>query len=130
MLSNLFNFHFLLILFLFPDLQKLYYSEDLNPEHPASLQNKVMFDVRFYFARRGNENFREMTKKTFKIRKDPQTKLLYIVKAIDEEQKNHHETNNEIISGYMPQLPNSRHCPVTSFDNYVSRLSPESDDLW
>lgn len=39
------------------DLRQLYNSQLMDPDFsPISLQNKVQFDLRFYFCRRGNEN--------------------------------------------------------------------------
>ena len=48
------------------DLFKLYHSTEMNPNNgPRALQAKVMFDIRFYFASRGSENFKNMTVCTF-----------------------------------------------------------------
>ena len=116
--------------FFFSDLERLYNSEELDPEYsPKSLQNKVMFDIRLYFCRRGSENFKDMTKTTFKTDYDEQSKLWYVRKQRDENDKNHDENDSEIVTGYMPQIKFSKFCPVTSFDNYLSRLS-DSDSLW
>lgn len=113
------------------DLNKLYWCQDLNPTRsPKSLQAKVMFDIRFYFARRGAENFKEMTVNSFRIEFDQTTNLHYIVKNLDELQKNHKETDNEIISGYMPELPYNVFCPVDSFRKYMAHLHPENNWLW
>ena len=72
----------------------------LDPEAgPQQLQNKVQFDIRYYFARRGGENIYEMTKNTFKVVTDPETDIAYITRAVDEETKNHKETDSAIISG-------------------------------
>ena len=39
----------------------------LDPEAgPTELQNKVQFDIHYYFARRGREHIYEMTKNTLK----------------------------------------------------------------
>ena len=68
------------------------------------LQNKVMFDIRYYFCRRGGENMHEMTKKTFELKYDQDTKIAYVEKVQDELTKNHREANNEVVTGFMPQI--------------------------
>ena len=57
------------------DRQKLYNSIYLNTRTPTGFFNKVQFDIRLYFFRRGNENMAEMNKDTFVIRNDPDSKL-------------------------------------------------------
>ena len=44
------------------DLHKLYTNMYLNTETPSGLFNKVQFDVRYDFCRRGAENMHVMTK--------------------------------------------------------------------
>lgn len=101
-------------------------------EGPYQLQNKVQFDLRYYFCHRGNENFYEMTKETFKIKTHPDTGLKYITKQIDEQTKNHQGNEEaDIISGHMPEMPNHPNiCPVNSFYTYVKMLDPEVPWLW
>ena len=76
-----------------------------------------------------------MTKNTFQLEYDPETKMSYVRKIVDEIQKNHQETNEEIITGFMPQMiqPNGmphKLCPVRAFENYLGKLNPNSDKLW
>ena len=100
----------------YTDLHQIYYSEHLDPElNVRSLQNKVQWDIRFYFARHGGEGIQQMTKKTFALKRDPDTNFCYIVKVVDEETKNHKETDKDIITGFMPEIPNCKMCPVQSF---------------
>ena len=57
----------------------------MDPEMNANtLQNKVQFDIRFYFARRGAENMDKMKKDTFKIEFDMKTESWYVIKNKDE----------------------------------------------
>lgn len=119
------------------DLVKIYNSPELDPDaSPQSLLNKVQFDIRYYFCRRGNEKMEDMTKDTFKLMFDNTTKIAYVKKVKDEETKNHKETNNNIITGFMPQIidPSTGHphrlCPVRSFENYVGHLNPKVERLW
>jgi hypothetical protein len=41
------------------DITKLYESGIFNTETPATLQNKICFEIMFYFCRRGRQNLRE-----------------------------------------------------------------------
>ena len=45
------------------DLTTLYASRSFNIDIPTGLANKVQFDIRMYFMRRGGENFHRMTEK-------------------------------------------------------------------
>ena len=55
-------------------------------------------------ARHGAENFKNMTTSTFKVVHDDENGIIYVMKDIDEIQKNHKEIDGEVITGYM--LPN------------------------
>ncbi len=109
------------------DLQVLYSS--FNTSSPAQLQEKVQFDIRFYFFRRGAENMHKMTKSTFEVKTNANGER-YICKVVDELNKNHKENCRESYSGYMPESPGSSNCPVASFLLYISHLHPECDALW
>lgn len=118
------------------DLQKIYASPHMDPDlGPRQLQNKVMFDIRYYFCRRGGENIEDMTKSTFQLHYDVETKITYVKKVKDEMTKNHKENDNEIVTGFMPQLlgPDGnphKMCPVRTFENYIGYLHPDLDLLW
>ena len=56
--------------------------------------------------------------------------MKYVTKAVDEETKNHKETDQDIISGFMPEIKDSKYCPVSSYIKYVNALSPKSEKLW
>ncbi|XP_072048836.1 uncharacterized protein [Amphiura filiformis] len=112
------------------DLQKLYSSEELSIHTPRGLFNKVQFDVRYYFCRRGQENIRCMKKDTFKVEIDSDTSAKYVVKAQDELTKNHRGQDQETFSGFMPANPSSDSCPVRSFEKYLTKLNPSCDALW
>lgn len=54
---------------------------------------------------------------------------------VDEQTKNHKETDAEIVTGFMPQMldvngRSHRLCPVRSYENYIGHLHPEIDALW
>ena len=113
------------------DLHKIYTSNLLSATHNVrSLQRKVQWDIRYYFARRGAENIHAMTKDTFKMTTDRNNGIRYIVKAVDEETKNHKETDKDIVSAFMPEMRDSIYCPVSSFMRYLNALSKKSNKLW
>ena len=57
------------------DREKIYKSRWLDINGPTGLYNKVQFDVRLYFCRRGGENMANMTKDTFLVKRDPDTQV-------------------------------------------------------
>ena len=66
---------------------------------------------------------------------DSETGISYVKKVQDEMSKYHKETNQEIITGFMPQVLDidgkpHRLCPVCSFENYLGHLDPKIDSLW
>ena len=75
-----------------------------------------------------------MTKSTIKLVYD-ETDITYLKRMQDEATKNLEETNNEIITEYMPQiLDRNGHphclCPVKSYENYINHPHDECDSLW
>ena len=131
------NINFLIFLFNFlTDLHRIYNSEYMDPDKsPSSLQRKVMFDIHYYMYRIGEENIKDMTKETFQLHYNTETKIAYVKKVVDELTKNHQECNNEIITGFMPQLLTSKGfphklCPIRAFENYTTKLHTECNDLW
>ena len=111
------------------DLEKLYSSFDLTT--PRGLQQKCLFDIMFFLARRGRENLREQTKNSFAIAVDSQNRR-YVYQAVDELDKNHRENNDpsdSITDGRMYEKPGPL-CPVKSFEFYLSKLHPELEFLW
>ena len=113
----------------FSDLCKLYMSKELDPKvSPQTLQDKVQFDIRFYFIHRANENIDKFTKETFTLCIDANTGLKYIKKQIDEQTKNHQD-DTTFVNGIMPEDPNSDLCPVKNFMFYKSKVHPRCDFL-
>ena len=103
----------------------------MNPtKSPQSLQNKVQYDLRFYFARHANENIDKFTNDTFKLNVHPATGLKYITKTRDEKTKNHVIDQSNIITACMPEIRDSIYCPVKNYEEYRSHLSPLINDLW
>ena len=108
----------------------MYQSATLSPTKSAqTLQDKVQFDIRFFFVRRANENIEKFRKDTFDVDIDPSTNLKFLRKDKDEQTKNHQD-DTEFVSICMPELPGSPFCPVASFMTYMSHLHPRCDALW
>ena len=61
-----------------------------GPPNPRKLQEFVLFNIIYYWGRRGRENLRYMTKLTFEAKKDHDNRE-YIVEVIKECDKNHRE---------------------------------------
>ena len=112
------------------DLMKLYSSPFMDPDNTAeSLQNKVMFDVRLFFCRRGGENFHDLKIHDFQIKELNGQSC--IMKIADELDKNHKENDREAhLSGVMPAMPGHPLCPVASFSKYIEKLNSAVPDLW
>jgi hypothetical protein len=85
------------------DREKLYKSVYFSTNTPSGLSNKVQFDIRLYFCRRGQENMHAMSQSMFTVKTDDETGLRYVTE--DELTTNHRETDKELISGVMPASP-------------------------
>ena len=70
-----------------------------------------------------------MTKTTFIVKTDVNG-LPYVVQEIDELTKNHRQNDREATSGFMPEIPGSSRCPMSSFLSYLEKLNPSNDKLW
>ena len=70
------------------DIKKLYESGVFYTDSPATLQNKVFFQIMFFFCRRGRQNLRELKRDDFAIKTNPQGQRC-VVKKSDELKKNH-----------------------------------------
>ena len=70
---------------------------------PQGLFNKVHFDIRMFFCRRGNENMHSMTKDMFQVNTDENTGRKVVKKVVDELTKNH-RFDKETSSGIKPEI--------------------------
>ena len=109
----------------------------MDPDYlPKTLQNKVQFDIWYYFCRRGGENIHSMTKDTLELNFDVDSKIAYLKKKRDEQTKNHKEFDSEVITGFMPQIldPNTgcphKMCPLRNYELYIYKLHPDINNLW
>ena len=113
------------------DRVKLYGSQFMDPDRNRyTLQNKVQFDIRFFFCRRRAENMDKMTKSMFEIIHDHQLDYDYVMKVEDEATKNHRETDQPIETNYIPENKTDKMCPVRSFRMYIQHLHPKNNYLW
>lgn len=88
-----------------PDRRTLYTSIFMCTDTPSGLANKVQYDIRMYFFRRGMENMHQMKKSDFAVQVEPKTGMKYVFKTTDEMTKNHRENDKENSSGVMPESP-------------------------
>lgn len=109
------------------DREKLYRSSYLSTDTPYGLYNKVQYDVRYFFCRRGCENMEKMTKSSFSVQTDESSGRKYVTMR-DELTKNHRD-DQEAFGGFMPET-RTPDCPVASFEKYRERLHPDQERFW
>ncbi|XP_063415787.1 uncharacterized protein LOC134697439 [Mytilus trossulus] len=86
----------------------------------------------FYLCRRGQENLRSMTKKTFSIKTDSSGRE-YVYQQIDEYDKNYCDeaTPDDTVSeARMYARVGDPLCPVLSFKLYLEKHHPALNDFW
>ena len=88
------------------DVTKLYQGDHptLNEKTPTGLQNLVFINIMIYFIRRGRENLRDMSRKTYSVKTDGDERE-YVSQDIDELDKNHRADNSEVSHGRMYAVP-------------------------
>ena len=104
------------------DLEALYSSGVFDINKPATLLNKVFFEIMYYLCRRGRENLRKLTKESFKVNVGDDGKK-FVTLEKDELTKNHGVDVEQHEGGFMVET-GGLNCPITSFKIYVSRLNP------
>ena len=105
------------------DVRKLYRSDVFSLSRPESLQRKVFFEIMLFLCRRGRENLRNLTKKSFAVKTDGNG-VEYVEKVLDELSKNHRENDAEQEGGII-YATGEKDCPVASFKLYVEKLNPQ-----
>ena len=111
------------------DIKKLYKSGVFSTDSPTTLQNKVFFEVMFYFCRRGRQNLRELKKDDFTINVNTNGRRC-VIKTKDELTKNHRVNDAQAEEGGMMIANDSHYCPVYSFEKYLSHLNPINEFLF
>ena len=106
------------------DIMKLIETGVIGTHNRIALSNLVWFSLALQCAKRGRENYREMTKNTFKRGTDD-AGVEYYEYAVCESQKNH--SGKSLATTYQPQARmyaryGDKLCPVAAMDKYL-RLS-------
>ncbi|CAG2184722.1 unnamed protein product [Mytilus edulis] len=110
------------------DLHKLRSSDALSTQNPKTLQRKIWFDLVLSFGRRGRENQRFFTDKTFVVKSDDCGRR-YVEMAVSETTKNHKgglDDNQNIIKPRMYETKKPD-CPVAALTKYLSKRNPTSN---
>ncbi|CAG2195498.1 KCTD1_15 [Mytilus edulis] len=110
------------------DLEKLRLSGVLSTKNPKALLRKVWFDILLGFGRRGRENQRTFTDKTFAINQDDRG-FKYIEMVVSETTKNHRGGLGDDNFEKSPRVyaTYKQGCPVESFEFYMDKRNPKSD---
>ena len=113
-------------------MKKLYSKFNLvcSVRDPVVPQEKVQFNIRYYFFRRGAKNMKDLTKTTFIIKTDVNTGKRFVCKAVDELNKNHNELDRKSYTAMMPEMVGDPKCPDSSFEIYLEHPNPNCDSLW
>ena len=94
-----------------------------NLDSPKGLQDKVLFDLMYFFRRRSREGLRELWKDSFKLSEDGDGKE-YVTLDYNELDKNHSDVTREAEETdkrmYAEAGPD---CPVASLKTYLSKLN-------
>ena len=106
------------------DMIKLYTSPVLSHDQPKSLQRKVFLDVMLFLCKRGQENFRELRRSNFVLKRDLHG-LEYVEKVVD--MQTTIGDDSMIEEGGIMASTGTKICPVYSFKLYLARLDSESD---
>ena len=106
------------------DLEKIQSSYNPSSPSPKSLQQVVWFNIMFHLIHRGRKNLRLLTKESFTVQVDAAGKK-FVYQVVDELDKNHRANDQP---DYSPG--SSPHCPVKTFELYLSKLNPALSCLW
>ena len=109
----------------------------LRKENPAFLQNtpdglqrKVWYDIHFNFARRGNQNDRNLKKDAFRVCTDPDG-CEFLEMTFNEATKNHSGDTSDLDYEKPRMYGNSTSmCPIRSYKRYIGYLNPANEWLW
>ena len=72
----------------------------------------------------------EWRKITFKVTFDKECDIHYVELVVDGETKKHKEEDSDTDSPFMPEIKDSKYCPVISYLTYYMSLSRDSPYLW
>ena len=94
---------------------------------PKCLQDKVLFDILFFFGRRGREGLRNFKTDSFVFQKDGSERE-YATLSYNEFDKNHADLSveSEETDKRMYAQPGDDNCPVASLKVYISHLNDKN----
>ena len=100
-------------------------------EGPVYLQLKVFVDLVYYMCRRGCEGLRNLTKKSFHVKKAADGRRYVVEADFQRKQKTcgnglKYSTNTNI----MLEQQNVKYCPVRTFERYCTLLHPDQDSFF
>ena len=104
----------------------------IGTDNPLSLQRLVWLGIGIHFGRRGRENYREMTKSFFTIKKDAEGRR-FLQQAYCEKTKNHQgdkPSNSYMAQGRIYEQPGDAFCTLTAYEKYLSLLNSDFELLW
>ena len=104
------------------DLKKIMDENSFDLNSPEELQQHVFFNTQYFFCRRGRENLRNLTKKSFNFDIDDGQEFCEL--SFNEFTKNHKESTAPKPRMYATGQTN---CPVASLKLYLQKLSQKSD---
>lgn len=99
---------------------------------PTKLLYYVWFCIAYFFARRGREGYRDMTKETFIVKTDD-VGAKYVCQNITETTKNHQGGQKQSEQDYSDTRMYSATGildPVSAYEMYYSKLNPKCEALW
>lgn len=110
------------------DIEKLYSSGVFGLDNPATLQNKVFWDLMSNFNRRGQKGLHTLTKSAYRRFTDDKGLVYYrMVDENEDENDNGTDSRLALLHSRMYAKPGDPNCPVQSFEMYLKKLSPQSD---
>ena len=114
------------------DIKKCYETKVFGDETPLSLLQVNWFNISLHFCRRGRENQRSLTKKSFTIETDGNGNE-YVAMAVSESTKNHQGglADKAVDEGDPKMFSTGKStCPVRYFKKYLAVLHPKQVALF
>lgn len=110
----------------FRPMKTLHKCCDGSGQHPIKppKQSAIWFEI--FMRRRASKNIDMFKKDTFRVYADPGSSLHYMIKQYDGNTKDHQMDQVTSISAFIPEIPDSKFCPVYIFQLYQSKLDPKS----
>lgn len=89
-------------------VSEYFHHDIMNKPNPRTLQQNVLFNIIYFFCRRGRQNIHAFTQAHFEIGHDPDG-TEFVFQAIDEQDKNHDiDVSDPAHEGRMYAQPGKR----------------------